>query len=48
MHRLPDSGIIIPPVGGGIGYYEWHAPTRPAGRVSLWRSLMRRLLSLLA
>lgn len=46
MHRTPDSGIIIPPVGGGIGYFERHAPTRSAERVSLWRSLMRRVMSI--
>lgn len=46
MHRSTDSGFIIPPVGGGIGYFERHAPTRPAGRVSLWRLLMRRVMSI--
>ena len=45
MHRLPDNGIVFGPYGG-IGYFERHVPTRPAGRVSLWRSLMRRLVSI--
>jgi hypothetical protein len=46
MFKMPDNGIVIGPYGG-IGFYERHAPTRSAERVSLWR-LVRKLLSLFA
>ena len=46
MFKIPDNGIVYSPYGG-IGFYERHAPTRPAGRVSLWR-LVRKLLSIFA
>jgi hypothetical protein len=46
MFKTPDNGIVFGPYGG-VGFYERHTPTRPAGRVSMWR-LVRKLLSMLA
>ncbi len=45
--RTNDLGFVCPPVGGGIGYVERHAPSFPAGKFSLWR-FVRRLLTLMA
>lgn len=43
MHKLPDNGIVIGPYGG-IGYFERHAPSFPAGKFSL-RRLLRKLIA---
>jgi hypothetical protein len=45
--RTNDLGFVCPPVGGGIGYVERHAPSFPAGKFSL-RRLLRKLMALLA
>jgi len=46
MHRSTDSGFIIPPVGGGIGYFERGGARQSADCFAWARSLMRRLVSI--
>lgn len=46
MHRLPENGIIIMPVGGGIGYFERGGARQSADCFAWARSLMRRLMSI--
>lgn len=46
MHRSTDSGFIIPPVGGGIGYFERDTASESADLFTALRSLMRRVMSI--
>ena len=46
MQRITDSGFIIPPVGGGIGYFERDTASESADLFTALRSLMRRLMSI--
>ena len=47
MQRSTDSGIIIPPVGGGIGYFERNGASGSADLFTALRSLVRRLASII-
>lgn len=47
MHRLPDSGIVIMPVGGGIGYFERGGARQSADCFAWARSLMRRIAAMI-
>lgn len=45
MWKLPENGIVIPPVGGGIGYFERDGASESADLLTAFRSLVRTLMS---